>query len=144
MKWIEVINYLCNVYNFVCYDFTVCNCACLDRTQDSQYSKNAVSKTAVLNNRSLKNRSTQKPQYSKTAVPKIWLLWKKKKVDNCQNFPNILSKSFYYLCVSRSWYTPKKRDNGLQNFTWCGLLSFFKAPKTLKIGLLWKYFWNTK
>ena len=40
-------------------------------TQNPQYSKTAVSKTALLKNRSLKNRSTQKPQYSKSAVLKI-------------------------------------------------------------------------
>ena len=66
-------------------------------TQKPQYSKNAVSKTALLKNRSLKNRSTQKPQYSKTTVLKIRGTQKPQflKYDSCKknNVQIILQKA---------------------------------------------------
>ena len=74
-------------------------------SQKPQYSKTAVSNTAVLKNRSLKDCITEKPQYSKTAVLKIRSTPKpqflkydsrenkiEKNVDNCLNFPNHPSK----------------------------------------------------
>ena len=59
-----------------------------DRTQDPQYSKIAVSKTAVLKNRS-----------SYIMIVKKKLLTKN--VENCLNLSNHPLKSFYNLCVSR-------------------------------------------
>ena len=83
----------------------------IDRTQDPQYLT-----TAVLKNLSLKNRSTKKPQYSKTAVSKTAVLknhsLKNRSTQNPQYSKNEVLKT-------RSTQKPqiKKYDNSKKNFT---------------------------